>query len=286
MPKTKKTLQSRKLASYDVYIKDTSPTSDYFQISNLPSMFTGGRNSFLVAGSQLLQNQSDILIEILDSKGNTIYQTPIANYTEGNSKLVSVEIYNDTPSGFATIIILGKARATIDGFAIPAEWEDIYNVRWTKRVLVDANMKNYSPIRFLNPPQVLVDENRFYNAGSATYTELTAPFTASIRPILFSGIQSGYTVNAVAPATFSADYYGGKITGSLEINGVRTDINLPFSNILNKTTAYTNNAIIPSPLDSKGFIRKLDGLRSGSFTSDIFGTNYGVTSSALINYST
>lgn len=285
MPKTKKYLQNRKLAAYDVYIQDTSETSDYFQISNLPSVFTGGRNSFLVAGSQLLENQSQVLIEILDSKGNTIYQTPVASYKEGDSKLVSVEIYNDTPIGFATIIIMGKARITKNGLPIPEEWKNTYNVRWVKRILVDPNIKNHSPIRFLNPPQVSLEENRFYSVGSSTYDEFSAEFTASLTPIVFSSIQSGYAINAIAPTTFSADYYNGKITGSLEINGTTRTINLPLSNILNKTTAYANNTMIQSPVDSAGFIRKLSKLYSGSFTENIFGTTYGVTSSALLKYS-
>ena len=47
MAKTRKTLQLKNLAKYDVLIQDTSPTSAYFQVTNLPQSFTGGRNSLL-----------------------------------------------------------------------------------------------------------------------------------------------------------------------------------------------------------------------------------------------
>ena len=56
MAKIKKTLLPLGLAEYDVYIEDTSQNSEYFRISNLPSVFTGGRNSFLLGGSNFLKN--------------------------------------------------------------------------------------------------------------------------------------------------------------------------------------------------------------------------------------
>ena len=55
MAKTRKTLQLKNLAKYDVLIQDTSPTSAYFQVTNLPQSFTGGRNSFLLAGSTYIE---------------------------------------------------------------------------------------------------------------------------------------------------------------------------------------------------------------------------------------
>lgn len=284
MPKTKKYLQSRNLASYDVYIEDSSANSDYFQISNMPPTFTGGRNSFLIAGSELLQNQSQILIEILDAKGNTIYQTPVAKYKEGDSKLVSVEIYDETPSGFATVIIMGKARLTSNGRRIPLKWQNAYNVRWVKRILVDSNIKNISPIRFLNPPQVFAEENRFNNINSASYEGYTSSFTSSLTPTLFSSIQTGYKIEAIAPTTFSADIYGGFITGAIEINNITKNIYLPITNILNSTVAFSNGALLESPLSTDGFIKSLDYFSSGQFTSSIYGMMYGITSSAEIRY--
>ena len=64
MAKTKKTLLPKNLAKYDVYIEDRELYSQYFRASNLPQVFTGGRNSFLLGATNLLKDRSTVLIEI------------------------------------------------------------------------------------------------------------------------------------------------------------------------------------------------------------------------------
>ena len=285
MPKIKKTLLPQNLAQYDVYIEDTSDMSDYFNISRLPSAFTGGRNSFLIGGSYYLQDNSEILIEILDSEGNPIYNSIVPNYIEGNSRMMTVEIYDTTPSGFCTIIIMAKAIVTSVGQPIPNNWQNTYNVRWTKRVLVDYDLKNISPIKFLNNPQITVVENRFYNINSSSYDTLTTNVTASITPNLTTGKQTGYTIKAVSPTTFSADYYNnGIITGSLIINTNNKDnIYVPITKILNNSTAFSYGYLISSSINN-GIITNLY-LTSGSYTASLYGSVYNITSSARLRYS-
>lgn len=283
MPITKKTILPLNLLEYDVYIEDTSQISEYFSVTGVPSSFAGGRNSFLIGGSDYLQNNSEIKLEIIDAKGNPIYQSMVPNYFEGNSRMISVEIYDDTAPGFATIVLMGKAVLTTKGQPFPTEWQDAYNVRWTKRVLVDYNLKNSAPIRFELTPEILLEEKRFYNINSSSYDTYSIPFTASLSPLIYSPVQIGYSVDVVSPSIFTPDHRLGKFTGSLTIQGTTKPINLPITNILNKTKAFIRGYLITSSIND-GIVKELY-LRSGSYTTSINSTTYEVTSSALLQYS-
>lgn len=283
MPITKKTILPLNLLEYDVYIEDTSQISEYFSVTGVPSSFAGGRNSFLIGGSDYLQNNSEIKLEIIDAKGNPIYQSMVPNYVEGSSRMISVEIYDDTTPGFATIVLMGKATYTTTRQPIPTEWQDVYNVRWTKRVLVDYDLKNTAPIRFEQPPEILVEEKRFYNINSSSYDTYTIPFTASLSPLIYSPVQIGYSVDAISPSIFTPEYKFSKFTGSLTILGTSKRVDLPITNILNKTKAFIKGYLITSSIND-GIIKELY-LRSGSYTTSINSINYGITSSALLQYS-
>jgi len=204
MAKTRKTLQLKNLAKYDVLIEDTSASSVYFQVTNLPPSFTGGRNSFLLAGSSALKPGTNIQIEILDADGIPIYQNPVQKYVQGNSRLISVEINENTAVGFATIIILGQATVLPNGEPVPPDWQNSYNVRWTRRILVEPNLRNTSPLILENTPVVFAEERRLYGADTASYVTASIPFTASLTPTLYSSFQIGYTIRAEAPTKFSA----------------------------------------------------------------------------------
>lgn len=282
MPKTKKSILPKNLAKYDVLIQDTNPTSTYFQVTNLPPQFTGGRNSFLLAGSSLLKNGSDILIEILDANGNTIFQNPVTKYVQGTSILISVEINENTSPGFSTIIVLGEATAYTDGKSIPPDWQNVYNVRWVTNVLVEPNIKNSSPIILLNTPTVFAEERRLYNIDTASYSTYSTKFTASLTPTMYSGHQIGYLLSAESPTTFSADYDNSYITGSLLINNTSSSLYIPITDILNSTTAFSTGQLIKTK-DNR-IINKLY-LRSGSYTTTVLNQTSNITSSAELIYS-
>lgn len=282
MAKTIKEPQSKKLAKYDVLIEDQSSTSTYFQITNLPSQFTGGRNSFLIAGSSLLEPGSNIQIEILDANNIPIFQNPVQKYLQGNSRLVSVEITEKTASGFATIIIMGKARVTANGSSIPPNWQNKYNVRWTKRILISPKLKGTSQLVLESEPIISVEENRLYSNATASYISETVPFTASLSPTLYSGFQIGYLIKAEAPTTFSADYDNSYISGSLLVNGISANIYLPITDILNETTAFSTGQLIQTP---DGTVIDKLYLYSGSYSTQVRAINSSVTSSAKITYS-
>ena len=231
MAKTRKTILPKNLATYEVLIEETQNSSTYFQVTNLPPVFTGGRNSFLLGASPLLVPGSEIQIEILDAAGFTIYQNPVKRYSEGTSRLITVEINNNTRSGFATIILLGRATVTPDGNPVPPDWQNSYNVRWVTRVLVAPKRRNVSPIILLNQPQVFSEERRLFNVDTSSYTEYQVPFTASLSPILYAASPIGYLLKAAAPTTFSADYLNGFITGAITVNGAASNVYLPINEI-------------------------------------------------------
>lgn len=282
MHKTRKSLLPRYLNTYDVYVEDRSSTSDYFRVSNLPSVFTGGRNSFLLGTSPFLKNQSNILIEILDTKGNPVYQTPVNKFVESTSKLISVEVYGDTPTGFGTIIIMGVATHTIDGTPVPFEWENKYNVRWSGRILIDGSVPNTSPIRFESTPEAFLSEIIFKSVVTASYTTQEIPFTASLDPMLFSSLHNGYGITARGPTTFSSDHYNGILTGSLIVAGQSTQVQLPITNILRDTTAFSKGYVVTTGTSQ---IRSIL-LYSGSYTASVDGTSLPVTSSVKLRYET
>jgi len=281
MPKTEKKLQTKRLAKYDMLVEDTSPTSPYFQITNLPPQFTGGRNSFLLAGSPLLAPGTSVLIEIIDANGRTIYQNPVQKYSQGNSRLVSVEITENVASGFATIIIIGVANKLTNGKEVPADWQGKYNVRWSKKILVSPNIRSSSPLVLEGQPLLLVEEQRLYNSATASYTTQSANFTASLTPTLYSGHQIGYLIKAVAPTTFSAAYDNSYITGSMIIGTVSSSLYIPIKDILNETTAFSTGQLIKT---SQGTVIDKIYLRSGSYPTQILAVSSSVTSSAKIIY--
>ena len=166
MAVVKKTLFPENLDNVPVLINDTDPNSKYFKITELPDTFTGGKNAFLIQGSDLLVPDTIVKIEIKDAKGNIIYHEPgegmvtttingepvVTEYYEGTSKVVAVYVYPDTSYGPCTITILGEAKD------VPTNWEGIYNVKWQKQVNVNPALANTTKIRFYKKPLANINE--------------------------------------------------------------------------------------------------------------------------------
>ena len=166
-----KVAPDEKLELVQTYITDTSLNSDYFNISELPDTFSGGKNAFLIAGSDKLLANTEIKIQIIDAAGNICYveyangAIPIydpknpsiilsyGDYYEGNSKVVAVYVYpNLTAFGPATITILGQAKD------VPQEWNGLYSVKWTKQVNINPALPNTTRVRFYKRPKVSITE--------------------------------------------------------------------------------------------------------------------------------
>ena len=153
------------LTTYNTFVVDTNPNSTYFRITEFKEAFTGGKNGFLIEGSEHLKETTEIKIEILDVDGNPIYWEPgngIPEYYEGLSKVVAVYIYEDTPIGEAKITILGELKTYIDSDGvvkdIPDEWKSVYNLKWERAFKVNRLLLNEDKVRFYKRPDVRIDE--------------------------------------------------------------------------------------------------------------------------------
>ena len=164
MARIKKFAPEQKLSSFQTFLVDSNPNSDYFRITEFKDTFTGGKNGFLIEGSEYLKESTEIKIEILDVAGNPVYYEPgngIPEYYEGISKLIAVYIYNDTPIGLGKITILGELKEYEDNGVkreIPSEWKGAYNVKWEKTFQINKNLANEDKVRFYRRPQVAIDE--------------------------------------------------------------------------------------------------------------------------------
>tara|TARA_R110001606_G_scaffold384692_1_gene547745 strand:- start:1915 stop:9147 length:7233 start_codon:yes stop_codon:yes gene_type:complete len=153
------------LTNFQVFENDDLQNSEYFRITELSESLTGGKNGFLIEGSVHLRESTEVKIEILDVEGNPIYFEPgdgVPEYYEGNSKLISVHVYDDTPIGIGKITVLGELKTYIgDNNAtinIPGEWKKTYNVKWERSIQVNKNLSNEAIVRFYKKPNVTIDE--------------------------------------------------------------------------------------------------------------------------------
>ena len=153
------------LTNFQVFENDTLSTSEYFRITELSETLTGGKNGFLIEGSEFLKETTEVKIEILDVEGNPIYFEPgkgTPDYYEGNSTLVSVHVYDDTPIGIGKITILGELKSVLGEenavVDIPEEWKGVYNVKWERQIQINKNIANETTVRFYKRPSVSISE--------------------------------------------------------------------------------------------------------------------------------
>ena len=144
----KKYLQPQDLTSIETFEIDNRPESVYFNVIDLEETIPGGKTTFQILGSKYLTPEVELKIELIDRNGNPIYIEPIKYLGDTPSRHISVEVYKDTPSGLATLTILGSAERLADGTEIPDDWKGLYNVKWERNVFIDPTLKNTQPILF------------------------------------------------------------------------------------------------------------------------------------------
>jgi len=179
------------LSTYKTFITDTAPNSIYFRISDFSEIFTGGKNGFLIEGSEHLLESTEVKIQIVDVNGNSVYNEPgdgIPEYYEGINKIVSVHVYEDTPIGQAKITILGELKTYIDENGIvrdiPDDWKGVYNVKWERTFTLNKNLSNEDLVRFYRRPQISITElvKPLYSAGFVTKTQTGLAFGQPLVP--------------------------------------------------------------------------------------------------------
>ena len=107
----KKTLFAENLDRYNTFVRDTNPTSRYFNITELPDTFTGGKNAFLIAGSGELVPDTLIKIEIKDAAGNV--STPALAVTQSTSAPASYSLVLGPLKNNAGGLLANETGATV-----------------------------------------------------------------------------------------------------------------------------------------------------------------------------
>lgn len=219
MPRTRKSLFRQNLNAVPVLINDASQESVYFNIKQLNSYFTGGRNAFLITGTALLELNSEIFIEVIDVDGNTIYVEAIKNFSEGGSRVIVVEVYENTPRGPAILTILGTATRLANGNPVPKDWVRRRNVRWQKKLIIEPKSRNRTSIRIKKQPELIVTELLLTGSLLSQSIINTAVSNFTLKPKNFLNKQRGYIVlvNDGDSIAFKSSHITPKITGSITL---------------------------------------------------------------------
>jgi len=163
-----------KLELVRAQITDTTLNSDYFNVTELSDTFSGGKNAFLIAGSELLEPNTEVKVQIRDSAGKVLYcefsDGSPDEYYEGISKVVAVYVYpTETTFGPATIILVGQVKDTLE------------IVKWQRTINIDPSLPNTTRVRFYKRPVVSIVEQlapiySFDITGSKVASNITQSF--------------------------------------------------------------------------------------------------------------
>jgi hypothetical protein len=250
------------LTEYSTFITDNLLSSTYFRISEFKETFTGGKNGFLIEGSEYLLESTEIKIEIIDVNGNPIYYEPgdgIPEYYEGVSKLVSVHIYEDTPIGIAKITVLGELKTYLDADGtiqeIPDEWKGSYNVKWEREFKVNRLIANEDRVRFYRRPEVSITEliKPLYSNVVAQKTN-----TGIVSGIPLAPIQNESLAQYSLPTSYLLTITDNGAYNAWSSSIVGNSINIPSlgytttaEEIINKTQLVVTNPYV----DSNGLVQ-------------------------------
>ena len=158
----------RGLDTIPVFIQDDSPISyDYFGITQAPTELTAGRNMLSFTGTKNLVSGAEIAIEVLDANGNIIPVRTYDHIGEGNERVFSIEVNDDTPEGDAliTLVSVAKGKVAFDrerrrdlSERVPRGYANRFNIRWQKRLNCYPRRRNVDAIQFFPNPDITVEE--------------------------------------------------------------------------------------------------------------------------------
>jgi hypothetical protein len=269
------------LSTYKTFITDTAPNSIYFRISDFNEIFTGGKNGFLIEGSEHLLQSTEVKIHIVDVQGNSVYNEPgdgIPEYYEGINKIVSVHVYEDTPIGQAKITILGELKTYIDENGvvrdIPDDWKGVYNVKWEKTFTLNKNLSNEDLVRFYRRPKISITElvKPVYSAGFVTKTQTGMALGQPLVPVENTSI-----VNFNSPTSYRIKIPNNSMswwTGSM----VDSNITFPTLNYTSTVESVVSDKelVVVQPYTEDNFVK--------SFTAEPYNISFrhieGVTNIA------
>jgi len=232
------------LLRYEAGVIDTSANSpDYFRVSSIPEYFGNGKNAFRILGSDsdLLAPNSEIKIEVLDSKGNAIYHE-IPNYqaTDG-SRLVTVWIYSgrdvsreNTPQGVGTIVIVGITR-------------DNQLVRWTRSIPIRPTEPSIAPIIFQSPNLPTATCSASLDSySSIPQTADGISLTTQSTKVKYIKSNYGEDISLQRSGSFGSNFTGEMVDGEIRLD-------------LSDITLYPQSKGTSQPTDYTGSIKAISG---------------------------
>jgi len=232
------------LLRYEAGVIDTSANSpDYFRVSSIPEYFGNGKNAFRILGSDsdLLAPNSEIKIEVLDSKGNAIYHE-IPNYqaTDG-SRLVTVWIYSgrdvsreNTPQGVGTIVIVGITR-------------DNQLVRWTRSIPIRPAEPSIAPIIFQSPNLPTATCSASLDSySSIPQTADGISLTTQSTKVKYIKSNYGEDISLQRSGSFGSNFTGEMVDGEIRLD-------------LSDITLYPQSKGTSQPTDYTGSIKAISG---------------------------
>jgi hypothetical protein len=174
-----------------VFLEDRRTTSQYFNLTEVPDTFTGGKNAFLIAGTEYLEPNTEVLVQIRDASGRVVYtESSDGNpeYYEGISKVIAVYVYptdsveqaiDSTAFGPCTITILGELKYYDNNGSkteVPEIWKGRYNVRYIGQANINPNLANTTRVRFFRRPQATITEliKPIYNVSGSSSISASA----------------------------------------------------------------------------------------------------------------
>ena len=188
-----------------VFLEDRRVTSQYFNLTELPDTFTGGKNAFLIAGTDYLEPNTEVLVQIKDANGRVVYTESSdgsPEYYEGISKVIAVYVYpsdsveqaiDSTAFGPCTITILGELKFYDNNGSkteVPEIWKGKYNVRYIGQANINPTLANTTRVRFFKRPQATITEllKPIYNVSGLSVSAST--ITASYANIKLSRLET------------------------------------------------------------------------------------------------
>lgn len=188
------------------YIYDTDINSKYFIISKLPEYFTSGKNYFFMAGSDLLEDGSGVIIEILNSKDEEIEHSVSDYIFNGVDRMIVIELPQTPILDTAYITVVGKLKDA------PVEWQHNFNVKWSVKIPINTSLENLCTPIFKKNPYVEVeeiyDENRLV---SNYYKQSTTLDTGTVYSKIEGSKSSKDSIYSVYGSNFVKDMVGGKL---------------------------------------------------------------------------
>ena len=259
------------LSTYLTFIKEEDTSSKYFRISQFSEIFTGGKNAFLIEGSEHLLENTEIKISILDVEGKPVYAEPgdgLPEYYEGINKIVSVHVYEDTPIGQAKITLLGELKTYIDENGIvkdiPDEWKGVYNLKWERTFTLNKNLSNEDLVRFYKRPKVSITELVKPLYSSAFVTKAQTGLAIG-QPLLPS--ENSYITEFKSPTSYRIKIPTTNMswwTGSM----VGNEINFPNLGYTATIASVTNDKeiVVTQPYTEDNVVK--------SFTAETYNTSF------------